>query len=141
MVRTRSPITVQFPPGMILDRDSLVWVTMLPGMVLQGALILGTCEGDPRDLALVQVTVDRDAWHRDLLPPGQEAPFPVDRGFLLEVPGLDEVEWPRAGSFRITAHVRRARGAERSAEGRLLGALGPTTFQLVLMARVFEEHA
>ena len=124
--------SVPFPPGVILDRDAFVWATMPPGQGLSGARIVGTCAGDPLELTLEQVTVERGSWRRDLLTSGQPASFPLDPGFPLVVPGVNEIDqiaWDLIGvATRITTHVRRAGGA-----GQVLRWSAPTTFDLVLV--------
>jgi len=129
---------VQFPRGVILDRDAFVWTAVPPGTALAGSSIVGTCEGDPLDLALVQVTIERGSWRRELLALGQEAPFPLDRGLALVVPGVNEIDliaWSLSDvPIRITAHVRRSTGAARDEDGRLLRLPPSRVFQLVLCA-------
>ena len=133
-------IPVPFAPGVILDRDSVVWATLPPGTGLVRSRILGTCSVDPLELVLEQVTVDRDHWRLDLLMPGQSASFPLDRGFSLAVPDpeqYDERAWwsTAAAPIRVTARVFRLNGgATRDENGRLLRMPEPITFQLVLLS-------
>jgi hypothetical protein len=143
-------VPVQFPPGEILDLDGFVWTTLPPGTGISRSRILGTCSGDPLKLFLAQVTVERGPWRLDLLSADQIAAFPLDRGFQLVLPGLEQCSiaelgvrmWSTAEApVKVTVHVKRAFGAPRDEHGRLLAIPEPITFRLTLLARGVEESS
>jgi hypothetical protein len=151
-----SDITVQFPPGEILDRDDFVWVTLPPETGISQSRIHGVCSCDPLKLGLAQVTIERGDWRLDLLLPEQPAPFPLAVGFPIAVPGMEPHDvraWSTAEApIKITVRVRRSYGARRDDSGRLTalparrddsGRLtslpDPARFHLVLVARGAKE--
>lgn len=130
-----------FSPGKILGGVADVQMTLPPGTGLLRSLIFGTSTIDPMDLSLVQVTLKSDGWRRELVPPGESVPFPVDRGFSLAFPGFNEID-QIARSLATTpvriivrvriVRVRRSPPAARSNE--------PALFRLVLLRRPAERE-
>jgi hypothetical protein len=131
-------VPIQFPPGEILDRDGIVWVTLPPETGISQSRILGRCSCDPLDLEIAQVTIDRGDWRLDLLSSEQASPFPVARGFLIAMPGLAQHD-VRAWStedvpVRVTVRVRRAISGSEARDA------GPIAFRLTLLARQADEE-